>query len=485
MKKNIGSSIVICCVMTILALAMFGCATGDFVEEFANATLAPLGLAGENDVQERKQNEAAGRGRLTNRQVVQQWEANEKAGLGKITDAEVEKERNANESAGRGRITNQQVVQQREANEKAGLGKITDAEVEKERKENEKSGRGRVTNKQIEIAKDKQVAQTFLEKAKSYEQQKQWAYALNSYFQVLFLDIDPFAQEEAAEKYLSLADSIKSGNPGIGNFNEFALHDEWKKLLMNAEKFGTEYGRYYFSIGKLEKKELDYATKTATYSSKITISDSLIYQKVIEVIQAGYKAAWKKDWTDLPKPDYWPSYSVTGSSKRENFTSGVAIYRSDAKNLFASWDLKYAPVGWGVYNSFAYRYGGNYQDYTRTPYGTLDISYGSSLYELSFNIIDKNGKELMKSKRVPIRACYGSTSANKIFTEEDNSIEFSGISTALMDKISNGTARINLVGVYLKYGTYDKNKDAKILPSDFMKSFKEIPVPNFSCGYAK
>ena len=468
-----------------MALAMIGCATGEFAAELVNAPLAAVGLAGENDVQERKQNEAAGRGRLTNRQVVQQWEANEKSGLGKITDAEVEKERNANESAGRGRITNQQVVQQREANEKAGLGKITDAEVEKERKENEKAGRGRVTNKQIEIAKDKQVAQPFLEKAKSYEQQKQWAYALNSYFQVLFLDIDPFAQEEAAEKYLSLADSIKSGNPGIGNFNEFALHDEWKKLLMNAEKFGTEYGRYYFSIGKLEKKGLDYATKTATYSSKITISDSLIYQKVIEVIQAGYKAAWKKDWTDLPKPDYWPNYSVTGSSQGGNFANGVAIYRSDAKNLWSSGNLEYAPAGWGVYNAFAYPYAGNCHGPMEDGWGgSLDVWIAGSLYELSFNIVDENGRELVKPKRSYIYIGSGTYRASGPYAS-DNSIEFKGISSALMDKISNGTARINLVGVYLKYGTYNKNRDANILPEDMVKNFKEIPVPNFRCGYAK
>ncbi|MBO7613267.1 MAG: hypothetical protein J6S81_05580, partial [Treponema sp.] len=67
-----------------MALAMIGCATGEFAAELVNAPLAAVGLAGENDVQERKQNEAAGRGRLTNRQVVQQWEANENAGLGKI-----------------------------------------------------------------------------------------------------------------------------------------------------------------------------------------------------------------------------------------------------------------------------------------------------------------------------------------------------------------------------------------------------------------
>ncbi len=430
-----------------MALAMIGCATGEFAAEIVNAPLAAVGLAGENDVQERKQNEAAGRGRLTNRQVVQQWEANEKA----------------------------------------GLGKITDAEVEKERKENEKAGRGRVTNKQIEIAKDKQVAQPFLEKAKSYEQQKQWAYALDSYYHVIqYLDIDPLSTEEAQKKFNLLADSIKSGKPGIGNFNEFALHDEWKKLLMNAEKLGTEYGRYYFYIGKLEKKELDYATKTGTYSSKITISDNLIYKEVIiGVIQAGYKAAWKKDWTDLPKPDYWPNYSVTGSSQGGNFANGVAIYRSDAKNLWSSGNLEYAPAGWGVYNAFAYPYAGNCHGPMEDGWGgSLDVWIAGSLYELSFNIVDENGRELVKPKRSYIYIGSGTYRASGPYAS-DNSIEFKGISSALMDKISNGTARINLVGVYLRYGTYNKNRDANILPEDMVKNFKEIPVPNFRCGYAK
>ena len=105
------------------------------------------------------------------------------------------------------------------------------------------------------------------------------------------LDLDSSIKEEAESYYTELAETIKNGNPGKGKFNDFVLHDEWKALLMNAEKFGTEYGRYAFTIGKLTKGTLDYVKKTATYSAEIKYSESERYRNVVGVIETGYTKA--------------------------------------------------------------------------------------------------------------------------------------------------------------------------------------------------
>ena len=205
--------------------------------------------------------------------------------------------------------------------------------------------------------------------------------------------------KDATSKYKDLKKLIESGKPGYADVNEFTLHDEWKSLLINAEKFGTEY------VGNLKKGELDYATKTATYFANFNFGQSENYISVISVIRNGYVKARKSDWKDMPRSDRWPFYSVAGFSNNEVFTNGVAIIRSDSNK---------------GYNAF----------------------HGGLYYRLSLNIVDENGRQLVKPVSAQVK------SAN----EKSPRVVFKGISPAIMDKIANGTAKVNLVGVYLQYG---------------------------------
>lgn len=59
-------------------------------------------------------------------------------------------ERKANEQAGFGKLTNEELENERSQNEAAGLGRICNAEVEKERAENDAAGLGRYTNAEID-----------------------------------------------------------------------------------------------------------------------------------------------------------------------------------------------------------------------------------------------------------------------------------------------------------------------------------------------
>ena len=59
-------------------------------------------------------------------------------------------ERKANEQAGFGKLTNEELENERSQNEAAGLGRICNAEVEKERSENDAARLGRYTNAEID-----------------------------------------------------------------------------------------------------------------------------------------------------------------------------------------------------------------------------------------------------------------------------------------------------------------------------------------------
>ncbi len=114
----------------------------------------------------------------------------------------------------------------------------------------------------------------FLAKAKQFETQKKWCHALEAYYDALGTNDEPSLKEEAYKGFTELKNAILSGNPGLGKFNPFTLHDEWKNLLIDAEQVGCSFSRYELTLGDLIQSDLDYATKTASYKAKISYKDS-------------------------------------------------------------------------------------------------------------------------------------------------------------------------------------------------------------------
>ena len=91
------------------------------------------------------------------------------------------------------------------------------------------------------FATPKEEYQEHIEKARKYESQNKWCHALGSYYDAIISDELPENKQEAVEEFNELANSIQSGNPGLGKFNPFSIHDEWKNLLIDAEKYGSSF----------------------------------------------------------------------------------------------------------------------------------------------------------------------------------------------------------------------------------------------------
>ncbi|MBO7429485.1 MAG: SUMF1/EgtB/PvdO family nonheme iron enzyme [Spirochaetia bacterium] len=286
----------------------------------------------------------------------------------------------------------------------------------------------------------------YLKKAKDFEGKKQWCHALGAYYDALATDEDPAAKKEIYYAYKELADAIAAGNPGKGKFNAFALHDEWKNLLIDAEKFGSSFPVTKVEIGPLKLQTLDYQTKTATYYAEIRSGElngsyySDRYEKTIAIIAEGYKKAYKTDWeSDLPGD--WPEYSVSYRKDGKYNVNGALVFQKGiqyyTENSFWSGGKPYHEETY-YYNAF-----------------TRDLT------DYKFNIVDANGKELVKGKR--------------FLLGEERSITFSGIKPDVMDLIDNGKAWLNPVAVYLEYGKYS-NADDKGGRS-FIKNFPEVQLP--------
>ena len=276
----------------------------------------------------------------------------------------------------------------------------------------------------------------FLKKAKDYEAKKQWAFALDAYYDALCCDEEPLLKEEAYIAYNKLKAAITAGNPGPGKYNAFTMHDEWKKLLIDAEKLGSTMCSWDISAGDLVQGELDYETRTATYYSVIKTFRSNRYNNTIQIIADGYKKAYKTDWNDLFHPENWPLYSVSHSKDGVYNENGALLLEKNRE----------------YFNAF----------YASVSESSWSYKYYRALYDFKFNIVDKNGKEIVKGKR-----WLGGTDYDRL--------TFSGIKPDIMDLIDNGEAFINLQTVYLEYGHYNKDDDQG--GRTFIKNFPEVEIP--------
>ena len=296
----------------------------------------------------------------------------------------------------------------------------------------------------------------YLSKAKEYESKKQWAFALDAYYDAIGCDDEPSAKTDALNGYLALSEAIRSGNPGLGKYNAFSVHDEWKKLLIDAEKLGSSICKFALRIGKLEQGDLDYKTHTASYKSKVEVEVSDRYAKTVAVVEEGYKAAYKSDWVDLPKPENWPLYSVSSAKNAVYDVGGAKILEVPSRQ-------KNKPSEY--YNAFAVFSVGF--DYFKNYAGSVYVA-SRSLYDYKCNIVDENGNELVKGKRWLLS--YG-VGERKLTAEE---IVFDGVTPAVMDLLDSGKALINPVAVYLEYGKYNYDDDKG--KRTFIKNFPEVQL---------
>src|SRR5574344_2000882 len=260
-----------------------------------------------------------------------------------------------------------------------------------------------------------------LNKAKAYENKKEWCYALGYYYDAMAED--PENAEEAATHYTAICDAIKAGKPGLGEYNEFTLHDSWIPLLQNTEKYWTEFCPEYFTFGEIQKGAVDFKTRTASYSISIKSNPSAKYNEIKGLIKDGYKTAYRSDWTDLP--ENWPGTSIFPASGGA-MQKGAALYIS----------------GSSAYPAFCSGKG----------------NYG--LYDLKFSICNENGVELLKSER---------------YLEGTNFYTFDKVPADIMAIIDAGKVKPKLTAIFLEYGTYNKADDTG--GRGFVKHFQELVIP--------
>jgi formylglycine-generating enzyme len=244
-----------------------------------------------------------------------------------------------------------------------------------------------------------------LNKGKLYQEKKEWCYALGYYYDAITkMANDPVQAEEAFTCYCTIANSVQSGKPGLGIFDEFSLHDNWMFLLQNAEKYWTEFCPCSFVFNDLEKGAVNFKNRTATYELDVQTRATKKYIAIMNnLIIEGLKKAYRFDWTDIPTN--WPEVSVytTVESAMQNKS---ALFIDDTA-AYCAWNVQT-----GIYD----------------------------LYGFYFTICNKDGKVLLKS-------------SNSTVNDRQKYV-FESVPSDIMEIIDSKQIRITPISLDLKYGQY-------------------------------
>ena len=275
--------------------------------------------------------------------------------------------------------------------------------------------------------------QKHLEKAKEYESQKRWVYALGEYWDAM--EAEPNINGyEAYKAFLTLGNTIYQGKPGFADYDDFTIFDEWINLLKDYEKYWAE--KYPSSLKfYISKQSLNRENMTATYKVEVEFNRNQKKDNIDQFILQGIHAIKQFD-SYLVKN--WPSYSVYNLEKNKSYLiDGVALYSTTNEvPLYDSGEFRQNSLWNSSLTHFAH--------YNGSRYPSIDKSYSSDkpyFYKLSIDILDNTTGELLgKTNSI---YCYDWYTA----------MEFT-VSSDVMKKIDNKEVSYSPV-VSVLYGTIE------------------------------
>lgn len=339
---------------------------------------------------------------------------------------------------------------------------------------------------------------TLLAKAKDYEIKKQYVYALGTYYDAVAADPSE-ASKEAQNAYNALADSIKNGNPGFGEFDEFDIYDNWVIFCKEYEKYWTEYSPRVI-LYSIKRDSIDRATKTGNYKLSLTWDWSAKYKRISDVVLTGLKKSWLEDWTAIPKD--WPKESVYMAEMKGTRAS---IYNSyeDHSRYFTTVNDTYLKNGVALFQSYAgedFDKGTYYRYYKIIPAAFVEFAYSlgeyqdldlhecrdvGGLIDLKAKIVDESGNTLYTSSRISMMR---SNSHQKKDDEGAGSeYIFKGVDQATMKLIDSGKAKVELDSAFLAYGNPPKSLVSMNAPADrtWIKNLPEVKIDNAKFNWGR
>ena len=176
----------------------------------------------------------------------------------------------------------------------------------------------------------KETYKELFTRAKSYESQQKWVNALASYYDAMVLEPNEKA-EEAFNAYTKLADTIKGGRPGYGEFDDFDIYDGWMAIAEEWEVYWKKNCPVYFEYEKFFLKNFDMEKRTGSYEVSLASSFTSKYDELYSVIIEGWKKAYRSEWKGCNK-DF---LKLTDSPESRKYTLSASLVDAQGNVIYS------------------------------------------------------------------------------------------------------------------------------------------------------
>ena len=303
-----------------------------------------------------------------------------------------------------------------------------------------------------------------LAKAKEYETKKQWIFALGEYYEAMLAE-PTLAAEEAYNGWTVLANDIKSGKPGHGEYGVFEQYDGWIALMREYERYWTEYCPRVIVFNKPVRTEINSANRTATYTVGVSWRWSEKYSAMYDVITKGYEKAYSSEWN----AEYlkgWPKTSVYNApaDKGKFLQNGAVQTQNRTINEINSYTDHHVYRWEPLYTEPAFSAGFEYGGYGEES---------TTMYDIKFRIVDSDKKVIFQSPRFMLDYHYN---YYNYYYNEPVFLHTFTVSAEQMTLIDAGNITFVPEGVYLKYGDHPINVDIRPNSRDWVKNLPEIQI---------
>ncbi len=227
-----------------------------------------------------------------------------------------------------------------------------------------------------------------LNKAKSYESQEDYAYALGNYFDALeFNESSANTSDEAFVRFEDIISKISSAEIFEAASGEEELKSLWKSLLVQTENYFGENVPLNFTCDDIRKNPSRNNSYTVGFSAELNQK----YLLVTDALKSGLSKVYKDSWcNDIPRN--WPYFSVhtsLGSALKHNIP--LVAYPTDVELSDGYYEpytgTKYMPAYLFAVSRSKYILQEGFGENDETLYRPLTVSF--NILDASNNVLEQ------------------------------------------------------------------------------------------------
>ena len=308
-----------------------------------------------------------------------------------------------------------------------------------------------ITNSIVCLFAQNSEYDSLMQKAKEYETQKKYVYAMGTYWDAILASDNYDESSDAYSKYIDLFAAFKSGKPGLDEYDEFSIYDEWNKAWDEWILYQADSPMFYISFDQLKKGELDYETKTASYKITAHYKESDKIQIIENALSVGWNKAKQSNWKDIIFPE---KYKEFAKQKKAFFFYQDKQTGDYTNNIVTGYSWKARMLVYNGTESYTelvstdggpIRYGPDGAVNAKKVTKTRKLSGSYPLMTIDFDVLDNDGNVLLQS----INSYCGFT------------LRFDKVPQDVMKIIDSGEYKIKPVRLKIKYGYLSEDPSQK------------------------